>query len=405
MPIPPSSFLPMSSVGQGWLVLGGLAIAAVATSVACSGKDLEPGYDAVAAALLADVGPRVVEPALERFVVTLDALDGALVAWAATSGESGEATARTDAQLAWADAMAAWQELEMLQLGPAASSLTAVAGEDFRDEIYSWPTVNPCRVDQETVEEDWNQPDFFTSNLVNSYGLDALEHLLFSGDDNACPGQVDINTEGTWDALTAEGIDANRAAFSEALVAHILEVNTALLSDWETQFTDTLASASDGNAVYDSAQDGLNAVYDALFYLETQTKDRKLAKPLGLVDCAEDTCPNDVEGQVGGDSVSRIEANLIGFRTLFSGGEGIGIDDLLDEVGHGDLAEQILTDTDAAIALAEALQGPLDQLIEEDAASVIALYDAVKRITDALKGDLPTVLTLQIPTEAAGDAD
>ena len=35
------------------------------------------------------------------------------------------------------------------QLGPAASALTT-GGEGLRDEVYSWPTVNPCRVDQET---------------------------------------------------------------------------------------------------------------------------------------------------------------------------------------------------------------------------------------------------------------
>ena len=391
---------------QGWVLLFGLGLFAIAQPLGCSGTSGKaPLDDQAIADVLAVVGPEVVIPTLEHFQDRAETLQARVEAWASATDSEDAGTRRSEAQEAFLLAMETWQEAELHQIGPAGASLTTRGGADLRDEIYSWPTVNPCRVDQETVEEDWNQPDFFTSNLVNSYGLDALEHLLFSGDDNACPGQVDINTEGTWDALTAEGIDANRAAFSEALVAHILEVNTALLSDWETQFTDTLASASDGNAVYDSAQDGLNAVYDALFYLETQTKDRKLAKPLGLVDCAEDTCPNDVEGQVGGDSVSRIEANLIGFRTLFSGGEGIGIDDLLDEVGHGDLAEQILTDTDAAIALAEALQGPLDQLIEEDAASVIALYDAVKRITDALKGDLPTVLTLQIPTEAAGDAD
>ena len=34
-----------------------------------------------------------------------------------------------------------------MQLGPAGSSLSAVAGADIRDEIYSWPTINPCRID------------------------------------------------------------------------------------------------------------------------------------------------------------------------------------------------------------------------------------------------------------------
>ena len=391
---------------QGWVLLFGLGLFAIAQPLGCSGTSGKaPLDDQAIADVLAVVGPEVVIPTLEHFQDRAEALLVRVDAWASAVDSTDADARRLEAQEAFLSAMESWQEAELHQIGPAGPSLTTRGGADLRDEIYSWPTVNPCRVDQETVEENWNQSDFFTSNLVNSYGLDALEHLLFSGDDNTCPGQVDINADGTWDALTAEGVDLNRAAFAQALVTHVIAVNTSLLSDWETQFTDTLASATDGNAVYDSAQDGLNAVYDALFYLETQTKDRKLAKPLGIIDCTEDTCTNDVEGQVGGDSVARIEANLVGFRTLFSGGEGIGIDDLLDEVGHGDLAEQILTDTDAAIGIARDLHGPLDQLIEEDPASVIALYDAVKQITDAIKGDLPTVLTLQLPTEAAGDAD
>ena len=48
---------------------------------------------------------------------------------------------------------------------------------------------------------------------------------------------------------------------------------------------------------------------------------------------------------------------------------------------------------------------PLQDAIVEQPADVEALHAAVKRVADALKGDIATVLTLQIPAEAAGDND
>jgi len=391
---------------RSWWLLLGLGLVGTLQPLGCSEPADDNAIDPAAITeVLQQVGPQAVVPTLEAFLTRADLLEGAIAVWVTAASVDDREAARDTAQAAFLEAMAFWQQAEIHQIGPSGPSLNTLGGADLRDEIYSWPTVNPCRVDQETVEADWDEADFYEINLVNSYGLDALEHLLFAGVENACPSQVDINADGTWDALASEGVDASRAAFAHELVRNVIATTEALLLEWEDGFADTLATAAEGNAVYSDAQEGLNAVYDALFYLETQTKDRKLAKPLGLSGCSQATCIDDVEGLSAGDSVARIENNLIGFRVLFSGGEGHGIDDLLDEVGHGDLAAQILTDTDTAIARASALDGPLDALIDTDAQAAMTLYEDVKRVTDAIKGELRAVLTLQIPTEAAGDAD
>ena len=71
----------------------------------------------------------------------------------------------------------------------------------------------------------------------------------------------------------------------------------------------------------------------------------------------------------------------------------------------GDLAEQISTDLDEALDALAAIDGPLDQAIEDDYAQVEAFYEELRDVTSALKGDLATVLALKIPSEAAGDND
>ena len=56
-------------------------------------------------------------------------------------------------------------------------------------------------------------------------------------------------------------------------------------------------------------------------------------------------------------------------------------------------------------AAALAVGGPLDVAVVDDMDAVLALHAEVKDVTDLLKGELTTVLALQIPVEASGDND
>jgi predicted lipoprotein len=253
----------------------------------------------------------------------------------------------------------------------------------------------------------WTQSGWFEDSFANSYGLDALEHILHGGDDNECPPQDNINATGSWNALGPDGVEANRIAYARALVVHLEDVNDFLYEKWspeEGNFSGVLARTTQSSP-YATDRQAMNAVFDALFYLEVVTKDRKLAQPLGLVECSLDVCPEASEHLESGISVMAVAANLRGFRTLFTGGEGVGIDDLLVELGHADLADRIMENTDNAIIVAEATPLPIHEGVTADLESIVALHAAVKEVTDLLKGDLVTVLSLQIPAEASGDND
>ena len=100
-----------------------------------------------------------------------------------------------------------------------------------------------------------------------------------------------------------------------------------------------------------------------------------------------------------------VAANLRGFRALFTGGDGAGLDDLLAELGHEALAEEILQRTDEAVLLADAVAVPVHDGVVSEPDRIDALHDAVKALADLLKGDLVTVLSLTVPDEAAGDND
>ncbi len=380
-----------------WLLLGGLAVAAGVQ--ACTDGGDSGTADLPLSELLAQVGPGVVLPALADFQAELEGLELALGAW-----QSGDATL-ADAQATWAAAMASWQVLELMQVGPAGSSLEVAAGEDLRDELYSWPSVNGCRIDQETTEEAWDDAGFFDENRVNSYGLDGLEHLLHAELVNSCPSQTGIDED--WDALGEGGVTANRQAYALALVRHAAGVAETLHTAWDPAGDDfsTALTASTDASPYSSESEAFSAVFDALFYLDLVTKDRKLAQPLGLVECADTRCPEDVEHLLSGQGAAAIAANLDGFERLFTGGEGAGFDDLLTELGEQSLADDVLAAVATARASAGAVTDPLDTLVLDDPETLEGLHTDLKAVTDLLKGDLLTVLSLAVPDEASGDND
>lgn len=404
----PAAGSPPSRAGTTRGTLG-LLVTAAAVKAACAGADgADTETSEALAAVLADAGPRVVEPALLDAAEALAALSAATIAWRDAQDADAPA-AQEAARAAWITAMTAWQRVEVLQIGPAAASLSAVAGEDLRDSVYSWPTVNRCRVDQETVYGAWDDPDFFDTRLVNVTGLDALEVLLWSpAGENDCPSQVDINADGSWDALGVDGVQRARSAYAAALAAEAARVAEELRTAWSADgggFGLQLAAAGSDGSPYESPEAGLDALSDALFYLETQTKDRKLGYAIGEGDCEGDSCLEQIESPLAGGSHTWIAINLSAFRALWTGGEGAGFDELLRASDEAELADRMLAALDAADAAAAALDAPLDVVVADDPARVEAVYAAVKGVTDLLRGDVATALFLQIPDEAAGDND
>lgn len=380
-----------SSLKASWVFLGALGCLSLGAQLACEPGDTLGETSQAVKDLLGAVGPVVIQPALARFeaenlllISSLDSLSAAL-----SMGTAEEETQA--AQQQYVQTMAVWQELESLQVGPAASSLYAVGGEDLRDEIYSYPNVNRCRSDQETVEERWDDPAFFQENLANSYGLDSMEYLLFGPLESACPSQVGIDAD--WEALGPEGIAQNRADFAVALSEGTLAQAQSLSAAWAGDFGQAI---SQGSAPYEDAQQALNGVFDALFYLETETKDRKLVGPLD---------GDEVESPYAQSSALWIHHNILGFEQLFFMDESTGFDALLEDQGHADLSEEIRELTDLALEQSAALGPSLAQAIEEQPAAVEALLATLSELSSLLKGDLATVLSLVVPSEAAGDAD
>ena len=391
---------------SSWSVLAMLAITAVAVEFGCSSstdktESLPEEVRDALVVMLEDVWPEVVQKQLDVAKDAANALHLAATEWSAQSNSEAH---RGAAQTAWFEAMTAWQATEAMQLGAAGSSLNMVGGQDIRDEIYSWPLTNQCLVDQRTARLEFEAEGFFEDTLINSYGFDALETLLFSTpNEHSCPSVV--LSASLWEDLGEDGVAQARADYATVISNHVIDDINRIETDWQDSFSVDISMAGQEGSSFESELAGVNAVFDALFYLETQVKDKKLGWPLGLSDCGADDCATKIETPIAGGSHLWIAANLEGFRSLYTGGEGLGLYDLLIAVDEQSLADEVLTSLDDADQALAALTDPLDEALVSDPDALVEAHTAVKKITDLLKSDIATVLTLQVPLEAAGDND
>ncbi|HEX8700404.1 MAG TPA: imelysin family protein, partial [Myxococcaceae bacterium] len=323
-----------------------------------------------------------------------------------------EAGTRQAAREAFHRAMDAWQVLEVMQIGPAATRLTP-GGAEIRDNIYSWPLVSRCSVEEQIVSRGYESANF-PNTLISRRGLYALEYLLFyEGSATECSASSPIVAEGTWAALPAEEREARKRAYAAVVAADVKQRADGLVDAWDAgkgNFAKTFEEAGSGNPVYPTSQAALNSVSDALFYIEETVKDKKIARPLGLRECSGDTCPELLESPFAHRAKANIAANLVGYRKVAQGCganfEGMGFDDLLKAVGTEPLATKMTERVVAAQSAVQAVEeADLAQALSQDKASVRAMYDGLKGITDVLKTELATVLDLELPAAVEGDND
>ena len=178
---------------------------------------------------------------------------------------------------------------------PGASRLPG--GQDFRDK--STPGRSPAAARSRRRSSRATTTDAtFATTLVNRRGLDALEYLLFyEGADTACTGASAIVGLGR---AGASGTPRKRA-YAAAAPPEVRDARGDADTAWDREgASSTPATAGPGNAIFATTQAALNAVSDAIFYIETEVKDMKLARPLGLRDCATATCPELLESQFAG---------------------------------------------------------------------------------------------------------
>ena len=400
-----------------------LAIVAVSACVddstdGTSGDDDELSFDFTA--MFANMADNIILPNYEAVMTaatTFAGDSGSIATYCNALGGPDEAVARTTAQTAWRQIMDDWQRAEQHLLGPVLDNNSAL-----RNRVLSYNTgaLSTCGIDQAVVQA---QAAGFTvtTKSFNQRGLGAVEYLLFNNDlSHTCPSQITETTD--WNARPVLERQQWRCEYALLLAADIESATTALYNAW-------LPSAGNYRSSFvnpEETKDGLDALTDAIFYLDTDVKDTKLGLPTGIASaCSDFSCPTRVESPYSEHSLNNIQTNLESFLTLFNGGDGLGFDDLIVAAGFADVSTEFVEQTEAAIAFINTINDSLiaqanaiDSTAEEDECSNAAanpgtassfmacdLYGLVKRITDDLKTDFVTIVNVDLPDRAQSDND
>lgn len=351
------------------------------------------------------VAANVIVPTLRELEVKLIALVCATLASADAPLDADKTLAAQDA---WRDVMHVMQRANLMEIGPAAIAMSP-GGMGVSDELYAWPLINRCKVDETIVSKEYETLETVASFSPNVRGLLTMEYLLFPPAGNACPETSPLNMFNQW--LLVNDLPARRARYAHNAALVALDQATRLRFAWEPTHGNFLASVNapgEGASPYADVQQLLNALSDAIFYLYSDTRDLKVAYPAGI-NTLDGTRPLSVESLHAGASLAHIRDNIVAFREVFTGGApgttNLGFDDLLASVGQTALSDDILVKIDVALAAADAVPGPLETAVNTHPTEVYALYEALKAISDILKSQFISVLGLQAPASAAGDND
>ncbi len=399
-----------------------LSLSFVLLASACGGSgggDVDAGPDkadidpAARLQLVSGIAERVIVPAIGEVASRADALETAARAYAADPSDENREAARA----AYASFQEAWQRAEVMHMGPAGSSEAVRGGQDLRASISTWPRSNLCLVDRAMVVEEHDDAEAVGAYPAEARGIVALEYLLyFEGTTNACADSHAINQAGidgrTWAGI-ADALTDRRAALAGIIAASVADGARALEAAWAPEggnFLAQVTSAGNGSETYETALQAMNGLSDAMFYLDLEVKDMKLAVPAGVsMDCLLETCPDARESRFANLSLEHLKANAEAFQTLFLGGpvgtEAAGFDDLLRDIGATGLADRMVANIAAMRDAMQALEGTLLSSLSADVNAVRAAYDAVKAVTDDVKNDFFACLSLDRPLMGGSDTD
>lgn len=333
--------------------------------------------------------------------------------------DSDEESAKlAEAKLAWLSLMDRVQQTEMHIVGPAERNDSAL-----QSRINSYPlgSLATCALDQAVVQSSNDENFSVSSRALNQRGMGAIEYLLFDNNLNhSCTSQALADDD--WSNLSESLRKTQRCNYAVKLANDVADASQSIYDEWtlgQSPYRTEFLSES-------SRADNFQSITDALFYLETNTKSRKLAIPLGInPKCSPMTCPDLIESPFSQSSLRNIKTNTQEFLRIYSGDNGIGFDDLMEDKGYAEIANRFKTQSMDVINLIDTIESSLTvqiasiQSIDDETSctnseaypeddsllDACSLAGLLKRITDDLKIEFVSIVNVPVPGRVQSDND
>lgn len=382
-----------------------------------------PGYDPNSeefseSHMLANIGLNIIYPGVKDLRLQTELLQSKVKTYCdVLSIEGSYVGAEETAKGQWRQTMLSFHKVDAAPVGPMTDDGLFIA-----QNLYAWPNVNSCTIDVE-VEKLARTKVPNRRLLVNAKGLGAVEYLLFSEVDSSnCPlGSPRFANLKKWLEKEEREKKLDRCQFALQLTSELVTHAGSLEEAWDPAGANFSKVMVDGLR-YPTVKEAVNDLSDAIFMIE-KIKDERLGVPLGLHNsCPTSKCEDQIEHPWSGLPFEAMQARLEGFKQVFFGSShpglsGYGFDDDLKSMGREDVAQrmqQAVELAEAQLAKTKAAGSYPEQLSKMDAGAcqntssevpLCRLFRSVREISNLMKTDFLTALSLRAPPVFQGDND
>lgn len=277
----------------------------------------------------------------------------------------------------WNETILAWQDVAMLEFGPAESI-------SLRAQTNIYPT-DTTLINSNIISNsyDLQQPSNFDAK-----GLQALDYLLYK------PSMTDA------ELVNYFNNSANAKTYLTT-VSNELKTNAAdVYTDWQSSYSSTFINNNETTSQGSSVSNLVNAIS---LHFETYVRKGKIGIPSGVFNgVSQQVLPGHVEGFYSSLSTSfairEMEAlsKLIKGINYTSGENGNGLDDYLDFVeaknGEQDLSLVIENQITTIISNLNALNGSLSNEVTSNGAGLNTIYQSMQQLVPLIKVELTSNL-------------
>lgn len=323
--------------------------------------------------MLNNIGSNVLLPGIQHFAASAAAANTAIASFTA----SPDAASLTAAQNAWVQLALDWATAASFDFGPMNDQLLSA-------QIDTWP-VNTTKIENAVN----TQADAATQGS-DAKGLKALEYLLFDKNGNQ---QVLGKYTGDDEAAT------NRKKYLASVAQNLVTISSTLQNAWsgDGKYFSTFTSAK-GNNVSSSVSLLVNTIS---LYLDV-VKNMKVGNPIGMGVKINDNQPHPdmIEYTLAEQSLPAMKANVQSMKAAFDGGNGQGLDDLLDYVKaqkDGQNLSAVINSTfDDVIAKIDAVTPPYATAVSGQTQQLKDIYNSLKLLIAYFKVDVANNLGVTI---------
>ena len=322
--------------------------------------------------LLENLGNNLILPAYEHLTQANEALSDAFVLLKVDPNS----TTLDDFRSKLKSARLAWQACAPYQFGPAETrSLT--------NELNIYP------VDQTQINQNISSGSYDLSTLSNidAKGFQAISYLVY-GDPDA---QEDI----------LSSLSAERLQYIEDVLTRISTTSSDVYNDWKEDGGNYISEFSAEDALGVDVGSSVGKLINALNRdFERNTRDGKIGIPVGIRTLGE-PIPTSSEAYYAGYSVELLVANIEAYKSLYFGGNGIGLDDYLEAIGgttidNADLNQSIATQFENIESAIGKISDPLPQAIQSQKEDVEMVFAEMQIMNALLKTDLASTIGVVI---------